>query len=130
LRHTFAAVVRGRTVVTAGGARFTVDRARGIVPKGIPGIDCEQAHPIGTGVGRQDDRNSSPDNGLRRARSIGGDTVLIKAMAPPLPSYYSSSRLVPLNQRVGRWELRRGTQGNGAAAAHRVPSPVLGVDQN
>jgi hypothetical protein len=117
-------------VVAAGVAWFTVDRARGIVPKGIPGIDCEQAHPIGAGVSRRDDRNSSPDNGLRRARTIGGDTSLIKVMAPPLPSYCSSSRLVPLNRRVGRWELWRGTQGNGAAVAHRVPSPILGVDQN
>jgi hypothetical protein len=84
--HTFVATVRGRTEAAAGGARLTVNRACGIVPKGIPVIDCEQAHPIGDGVGRRDDWNSSPNNGLRLARWIGGDTALIKVMVPPLPS--------------------------------------------
>jgi hypothetical protein len=117
-------------VGAAGGARFALDRSRGIVPNGIPGFNCRQAHPIDTGIDRRGDRNSSLDGGLCRAWWIGVDTALIKVLAPPLLSYSLYSRLVPLNRWVGRWELRRGTRGNGAVATHRVPSPVLGVGQN
>ena len=41
------------------------------------------------------------------ARWIGGDTALIKVLALPLLSYCLSSRLVPMNRWVGRWELQR-----------------------
>jgi hypothetical protein len=50
-------------------------------------IGCGRAHPVGAKIGRQFDRNSSPDDDLRHARWNMGYTALIEVKMPLLPSY-------------------------------------------